>query len=57
MSSVDLQKQLRDIAQTTFNGVSLFADYATKDGTWIHPEIQSSRAISRRQYYRDLHKQ
>ena len=31
---VDLQKQLRDIAKTTFNGVSLFADHATKaDGT------------------------
>ena len=27
---VDLQKQLRDIAKTTFNGVSLFADHATK---------------------------
>ena len=26
---VDLQKQMRDIAATTFNGVSLFADYAT----------------------------
>jgi flagellin len=26
---VDLQKQMRDIAGTTFNGVSLFADYAT----------------------------
>ena len=25
---VDLQKQLRDISTTTFNGVSLFADYA-----------------------------
>lgn len=24
----DLQKQLRDVAKTTFNGVSLFADYA-----------------------------
>ena len=31
---VDLQKQLRDIAKTTFNGVSLFADHATNaDGT------------------------
>lgn len=30
---VDLQKQLRDINKSTFNGVSLFADYAgTKDG-------------------------
>ena len=29
----DLQKQLRDISSTTFNGVSLFADYAgTKEG-------------------------
>ena len=29
----DLQKQLRDISTTTFNGVSLFADYAgTKAG-------------------------
>lgn len=26
---VDLQKQMRDIAGTTFNGVSLFADFAT----------------------------
>lgn len=26
---VDLQKQMRDIAATKFNGVSLFADYAT----------------------------
>ena len=26
---IDLQKQMRDIAGTTFNGVSLFADYAT----------------------------
>lgn len=31
---VDLQKQMRDIAATTFNGVSLFADFATEnDGT------------------------
>jgi len=31
---VDLQKQMRDIAATTFNGVSLFADYATgSDGS------------------------
>lgn len=31
---VDLQKQMRDIAGTTFNGVSLFADFATgSDGT------------------------
>ena len=31
---VDLQKQMRDIAATTFNGVSLFADFATgSDGT------------------------
>lgn len=30
---VDLQKQLRDISKSTFNGVSLFADYAgTKQG-------------------------
>lgn len=28
---VDLQKQMRDIAGTTFNGVSLFADFATDD--------------------------
>jgi len=27
----DLQKQMRDIAGTTFNGVSLFADFATDD--------------------------
>ena len=30
---VDLQKQMRDIAATKFNGVSLFADYATNNTT------------------------
>ena len=42
---VDLQKQIRDIAKTTFNGVSLFADYA---GTKLmalgsHRKKQNSR--------------